>query len=123
MDIEGVRIEFLGHSGFLIECLNKKIIVIDPYNVSDKVGKADYILITHSHYDHCSIKDIEKISKDGTVVVVPAGVRHNIINTGAGAMKLYTLYAPPNHKSGVVHKTKAEARADEGEHFDGATSE
>ncbi len=60
---------------------------------------------------------------DGSVAIIPAGVRHNIINESASEpMKLYTLYAPPNHRHGVVHKTKADAEADE-ESFDGATSE
>ncbi len=62
--------------------------------------------------------------KDGYVVVIPAGVRHNIINTSpTEPMKLYTLYSPPNHKDGTVHHTKADAKADEGEHFDGGTTE
>lgn len=58
--------------------------------------------------------------RDGSVVIIPAGTRHNIINTSAlDSLKLYTLYAPPNHREGTVHKTKAEAEADEGEHFEG----
>jgi mannose-6-phosphate isomerase-like protein (cupin superfamily) len=62
--------------------------------------------------------------KDGFVVVVPAGVTHNLINTSATEpLKLYTLYSPPNHKDGTVHHTKAEAEADESEHFDGKTTE
>lgn len=59
---------------------------------------------------------------DGSVVVIPAGTKHNIINTGDEAMKLYTLYMPPHHRDGVIHKTKAEAEADT-EHFDGETTE
>ncbi|MBK7615440.1 MAG: cupin domain-containing protein [Burkholderiales bacterium] len=58
----------------------------------------------------------------GFAVVVPAGARHNIINTGTEPLKLYTLYAPPNHRDGVVHHTRADADADT-EHFDGTTSE
>jgi mannose-6-phosphate isomerase-like protein (cupin superfamily) len=54
-------------------------------------------------------------------VVVPAGTRHNILNTGPGWLKLYTLYSPPNHRDGVVHHTRAEADADH-EHFDGKTT-
>ena len=51
---------------------------------------------------------------DGFAVIIPAGVRHNIINTSSHLpMKLYTLYAPPNHKPGTIHKTKAEAQASE----------
>lgn len=61
--------------------------------------------------------------KDGFAIVVPAGTRHNIMNTsGTDAMRLYTLYAPPEHKDGTIHKTKAEAEAAE-EHFDGTTTE
>jgi len=58
----------------------------------------------------------------GFAVVVPAGTNHNIINTGSNPMKLYTLYAPPNHRDGVVHQTRADAEADN-EHFDGKTTE
>lgn len=58
----------------------------------------------------------------GFAVIVPAGVLHNIINTGDRPMKLLTLYAPPNHRDGVVHHTRAEADADK-EHFDGKTTE
>ncbi len=58
----------------------------------------------------------------GFAVLVPAGARHNIINTGAEPLKLYTLYAPPNHRDGVVHLTRADAESDT-EHFDGKTSE
>ena len=50
---------------------------------------------------------------DGDSVVVPAGSQHNVINTGAGDLKLYTLYSPANHPDGTVHKTKAEADAAE----------
>jgi len=58
----------------------------------------------------------------GFAVVVPAGTRHNIINTGTAPLKLYTLYAPPNHRDGVVHQTRQAADADQ-EHFDGKTTE
>ena len=59
----------------------------------------------------------------GFVVLVPAGTNHNIINVSSDkAMKLYTLYSPPNHRDGVIHKTKSDAEADEGEHFDGKTT-
>ena len=69
MEINGVEIKWLGHSGFLIK--KHKTIYIDPYNISSdyKNEKADVILITHSHYDHCSIEDIQKIVKSGTIVI------------------------------------------------------
>ncbi len=65
----------------------------------------------------------ETYIEDGFAIIIPAGTMHNIINTSATErLKLYTLYAPPNHKDGTVHATKADAEADEGEHFDGTTS-
>jgi len=67
---------------------------------------------------------VEHDLSDGFVIVVPAGTRHNIINTSADKpLKLYTLYSPPNHLDGTIHKTKADAEKDEGERFDGKISE
>lgn len=60
----------------------------------------------------------EHLIKNGDVVVVPAGTEHNVINTSADKeFKLYTIYSPAQHKDGVVHKTKAEAVADETDHL------
>ncbi len=54
--------------------------------------------------------DVEKRLKDGFAVVVPGGTKHNIINTSKTEdLKLYTIYSPPNHPKGTVHKTQAEA--------------
>lgn len=70
MKIGNVEIKWLGHSGFLIK--NSKIIYIDPYNIKETNDKADFVLITHSHYDHCSVADIEKVIKQGTKIIVTA---------------------------------------------------
>lgn len=78
MDVGEIKLDFLGHSGFLIVNENGKRIAIDPYNVSEGVEKVDLVLITHSHYDHCSIKDIEKLSKKGTIIVIPADCQSKI---------------------------------------------
>ena len=58
MKINDVELKWLGHAGFLIK--NSKVIYIDPYNIKDGLEKADIILISHSHYDHCSIEDYRK---------------------------------------------------------------
>ena len=58
----------------------------------------------------------------GYALLIPGGTNHNIINTGSVPLKLYTLYAPPNHRDGVVHHTRADAEKDN-EHFDGKTTE
>ncbi len=57
----------------------------------------------------------------GDVVVVTAGTKHNFKNTGAEALKLYTVYAPPNHIDGRIHRTKAEADADTADEAIGET--
>ncbi len=53
-------------------------------------------------------------------IIVPAGARHNLRNTGSDTLRLYTLYGPPEHRHGIVHQTKADVTE---EHFDGKTSE
>lgn len=70
------------------------------------------------------IDGVRHAVKDDDAILVPAGARHNVINTGDAPLKLYTLYGPPEHKHGVVQATKAEAEArHEHEQFDGTTSE
>tara|TARA_Y100000034_G_scaffold79823_1_gene95806 strand:+ start:17732 stop:18391 length:660 start_codon:yes stop_codon:yes gene_type:complete len=77
MKIGEVEIKWLGHAGFLIK--NSKIIYIDPYNIKEGSEKADLILITHSHYDHCSVGDIKKIIKNGTRIIATADCQSKII--------------------------------------------
>lgn len=71
----------------------------------------------------CVIDGNEYELTDGSVIVVPSGAEHNIINTSdTDDLKLYTIYSPAHHKDGVVRLTKAEAEAD-GPEFDGKTTE
>src|SRR3989338_8247496 len=60
--------------------------------------------------------EVKTIAKNGDVVIVPAGTYHNIINVSEGQLKLYTIYSPPNHPDGTVHKTKADAEKAEEHH-------
>lgn len=68
MKYKSIDIHWLGHSGFKIYFENK-IIYIDPYKISSESEKADFIFCTHSHYDHFSVEDINKITKNGTIIV------------------------------------------------------
>ncbi len=71
----------------------------------------------------CIIDGNEYLVKDGDVVIVPSGAKHNIINVSASIeLKLYTLYSPAHHKNGIVRATKAEAEQN-GPEFDGVTTE
>jgi L-ascorbate metabolism protein UlaG (beta-lactamase superfamily) len=76
MRIGEIELKWLGHSGFLIK--NSKIIYIDPYNLENNLEKADLILLTHSHYDHCSVADIGKIVKEGTKIIMTADCQSKI---------------------------------------------
>ncbi len=88
---------------------------------------------THHHNDQffryesgsgkCIIDDTEYLVEDGDVIVVPAGAKHNVINTDSKtALKMYTIYAPPNHQYETIRATKEDAEKN-GEVFDGKTSE
>jgi len=54
--------------------------------------------------------------EDGTALVIPAGAEHNVVNTGGEPLRLYTLYTPPEHPDGIVHRNKAEADEYERQH-------
>lgn len=71
----------------------------------------------------CIIDGHEYKVADGVAVIVPAGAKHNVINTSTSKeLKIYTIYSPPHHKDGIVRKTKKEAEANE-EDFNGKTTE
>ena len=62
--------------------------------------------------------------EDDFAVIVPAGARHNVVNTGLVPLRLYTLYGPPEHKEATVHRDKDQAERDhDNDHFDGRTTE
>jgi len=90
--------------------------------IGAEVHKLDQFFRVEEGTGEAVLDGVRTAIRAGWAVVVPAGTNHNIINTGAVPLKLYTLYAPPNHRDGVVHHTRAEAEADN-EHFDGKTTE
>lgn len=66
------------------------------------------------------LNDVEHELPADHAVVIPAGTKHNVINTGESELKLYSIYSPPEHKDGTVHPSKVD---EQGEHFDGTTTE
>ena len=100
--IEGI--EVLNHSAIKIS--TEKIIYIDPFRINKEYNDADIIFITHSHYDHYSEKDIEKIKKENTFFVVPEDVEEKLLSFGVRKDKIIT--AKPNEK-GIVNDIGFEA--------------
>ena len=90
--------------------------------IGEEVHDVDQFLRVEKGVGTAVLNDISHDIADGSVIVVPAGTKHNIVNSGSNLMKLYTLYMPPHHRDGVIHKIKAEAEIDT-EHFDGKTTE
>ena len=70
------------------------------------------------------IDGVDNRVADDFAVIVPAGARHNVINSGEAPLKLYTIYGPPEHRDGVVHRDKEQAERDhDDDHWDGGTTE
>jgi mannose-6-phosphate isomerase-like protein (cupin superfamily) len=90
--------------------------------IGTELHKLDQFFRVEEGSGEAVLDGVRTAIRAGSAVVVPAGTNHNILNTGSVPLKLYTLYAPPNHRDGVVHRTRDDAEADH-EHFDGKTTE
>lgn len=103
-------------------------LVLMSLNPKEDIGEEthlglDQFIRVESGVGKAVLNGVEHPIGDGSIVIVPSGTKHNIINTSGDAkMKLYTLYSPPNHREGVIHTTKEDAQKDD-EHFDGQLSE
>ncbi|MCR4325895.1 MAG: cupin domain-containing protein [Patescibacteria group bacterium] len=92
-------------------------------DIGEEVHKLDQFIRCEAGEGKAILDGVENDIRDGYAVVVPAGTRHNFVNTSEDKpMKLYTIYSPPEHRDGAVHTTKSDAEADE-EEFNGKTTE
>jgi mannose-6-phosphate isomerase-like protein (cupin superfamily) len=92
--------------------------------IGEEVHKLDQFIRIEKGTGKAVLDDVEHEIADDFAIVIPAGTKHNIINTSeTEPMKLYTIYSPPEHRDGVVHATKADAQADTTDEFDGKTTE
>lgn len=98
-------------------------VVIMALKPSEDIGQevhaiVDQFIRIESGEGKLIINGEEHFVKDGDAFVVPAGATHNVLNMSSqDSLKLYTLYSPPHHKDGVIHKTKQEAEADTADHL------
>jgi mannose-6-phosphate isomerase-like protein (cupin superfamily) len=92
-------------------------------DIGEEIHDVDQFLRVEKGSGKAILNGVSHDIADGSVIIVPAGTKHNIVNDASGSMKLYTLYMPPHHRDGVVHETKAAAEADTTDEFDGKTTE
>jgi mannose-6-phosphate isomerase-like protein (cupin superfamily) len=124
-DIEAIAIGNEDFRKVLYTASNCQLVVMalkPQEEIGAEVHKLDQFFRVEEGHGEAVLDGVRTAIQAGSAVVVPAGARHNIINTGTESLKLYTIYSPPNHRDGVVHHTRADAEADS-EHFDGKTSE
>ena len=84
-----MKIEVLRHAS--IKLTGDKVIYIDPYLVEEEVHDADYIFITHDHYDHYDEKSIENVRKDSTKIVVPWCLKEKEHHVLADGYRMYMV--------------------------------
>jgi mannose-6-phosphate isomerase-like protein (cupin superfamily) len=124
-DIEAIAIKNDAFRQVLYTAKNCQLVVMalkPTEEIGAEVHKLDQFFRVEEGTGEAVLDGVRTAISAGFAVLVPAGTNHNIINTGSASLKLYTLYAPPNHRDGVVHPTRADAEADN-EHFDGKTPE
>jgi mannose-6-phosphate isomerase-like protein (cupin superfamily) len=124
-DIEGIAIRNNAFRQVLYTAKNCQLVVMalkPTEEIGAEVHKLDQFFRVEEGTGEAILDGVRTAISAGFAVLVPAGANHNIINTGGVPLKLYTLYAPPNHRDGVVHRTRDEAEADN-EQFDGKTTE
>jgi len=98
-------------------------LVVMHLNPSEEIGMeiheiVDQFLRVEKGQGKVIMNGEETMIKEGDAIIVPAGTQHNVINlSSTEPMKLYTVYSPPHHKDGTIHKTKAEAEVDASDHL------
>ena len=93
-------------------------------DIGSEVHTLDQFIRIEKGTGKAILDDVEHDIADGFAIVVPAGTKHNFINTSeTEPMKLYTIYSPPEHRDGTVHAIKTDAQADTTDEFKGKTTE
>ena len=125
-DIENATLENTDFRRVLYTGKNSQLVLMSlrpNEEIGEEVHTLDQFIRVESGDGFAVLDGVKHPITDGTAIVIPAGTKHNVVNDSAGGeLKLYTVYSPPEHRDGTIHKTKADALAHE-EHFDGKTTE
>lgn len=124
-NIEDITVENSDFRQVLYTAKNCQLVVMalkPKEEIGMEVHKLDQFFRVEAGTGEAILDGVHTAIKAGFAIIVPAGANHNIINTGTVPLKLYTLYAPPNHRDGIIQHTRTEADKDD-EQFDGKTTE
>ena len=88
--------------------------------IGEEVHRLDQFIRIEKGEGKAILNGVEKAIGDGDAVVIPAGTKHNVTNVSQSEpLKLYTIYSPPEHRDGTIHKTRADAMRDTEDHYEG----
>jgi len=124
-DIESVTVRNEDFRRVLYTAKNCQLVVmslVPGEGIGAEIHQLDQFFRVEEGTGEAVLDGVPTVIRAGFAIIVPAGTNHNIVNTGNGALKLYTIYSPPNHRDGVIHPTRKDAEADN-EHFDGKTTD
>jgi len=124
VNIEKVTLENADYRRVLYTAKNSQLVLMSIHpgeEIGEETHHLDQFLRIEQGVAKVILDGVETTVFDAWAIVIPAGTRHNVINTSSDVdLKLYSIYSPPEHKDGTVHLTKADAQE---EHFDGKTTE
>ncbi len=122
-NLESATIENTDYRRVLYTDKNSQLVLMN-IQPGDEIGMEvhdlDQFIRIEAGTGKAVLDGVEHALEDGSAIVIPAGMNHNVINTGETELKLYSVYSPPEHMDGTVHATKADEQE---EHFDGTTTE
>lgn len=123
-NIEEVTTENTDYRRVLYTAENSQLVVmsLEPgVEIGEEVHELDQFIRIESGTGKAVLNETDEYELgDDWAVIIPAGTKHNVINTGDTPLKLYSIYSPAEHKEGTVHPTKEDETE---EHFDGVTTE
>jgi mannose-6-phosphate isomerase-like protein (cupin superfamily) len=126
VDIEKVTKENTNFRKVLYTAKNSQLVVMSlkpGEDIGEEVHELDQFIRVEKGQGKAILDGVEHKIEDDYAIVIPSGTRHNIVNTSKNEeLKLYSIYSPPEHRDRVMHKTKADAEADD-EDFDGRITE
>jgi mannose-6-phosphate isomerase-like protein (cupin superfamily) len=126
IDIEEATVKNDNFRKVLFTATNSQLVLMSlkpGEDIGAETHDLDQFIRVEAGYGTAQLNGKDHPIQDGSALVIPAGTLHNILNSGKDEpLKLYTIYSPPEHKDGRVHRTKQEAQRDHDDHFDGKTT-